>query len=392
MDTKEIIDSLKANEFFKNLSQEQLQKLAASLRILNVNAGATIITEGQPADSFFVIHEGQVEVLKEDSTNTNHRLSYLESQDIFGEFALLENTSRSATIRATQQTILLAISANEFKKILAESQLSEQIFQNLSEKLSDKLKFTNEIAAHALERELQQEKLRVAMGRFLIYMLSILCLYSFVLSSVTKLMGEASATTIVTLPLLLVLIVFSIIAMKWVGFPMSFYGFTLNNWKPAVLEALLVTVPILLFILLLKWVLINFVPIYAHTPLFNPYSSIKHFQITAISPFTFWLLLILLYSIHSPLQEMIVRGFLQSTLQEFLTGKYSCVSAIIISNVIFSTFHLVHSFMFAIATFFPGLVWGWLYSRHKTLIGVSISHILIGVWAAFVIGFSVHSY
>ena len=36
--------------------------------------------------------------------------------------------------------------------------------------------------------------------------------------------------------------------------------------------------------------------------------------------------------------------------------------------------------------FLPGLFWGWLYARHGTLIGVSVSHILLGLWTVFVVG------
>jgi membrane protease YdiL (CAAX protease family) len=36
--------------------------------------------------------------------------------------------------------------------------------------------------------------------------------------------------------------------------------------------------------------------------------------------------------------------------------------------------------------FLPGLFWGWLYSRHRTLIGVTISHILIGAWIFYFVG------
>ena len=41
---------------------------------------------------------------------------------------------------------------------------------------------------------------------------------------------------------------------------------------------------------------------------------------------------------------------------------------------------------FAVASFVPGLFWGWMYTKHHSLFGVSVSHILVGVWATFVVG------
>jgi hypothetical protein len=38
-------------------------------------------------------------------------------------------------------------------------------------------------------------------------------------------------------------------------------------------------------------------------------------------------------------------------------------------------------------SFFPGLLWGYLYHRHKTIIGVSISHILLGLYAVYILRF-----
>jgi len=37
---------------------------------------------------------------------------------------------------------------------------------------------------------------------------------------------------------------------------------------------------------------------------------------------------------------------------------------------------------------FPiGLLWGWLYARHGTIIGISISHTILGVFAFYIVGF-----
>ena len=34
----------------------------------------------------------------------------------------------------------------------------------------------------------------------------------------------------------------------------------------------------------------------------------------------------------------------------------------------------------------PGLYLGWLYSRHRTLIGVTLAHAIIGTWAIWMLG------
>lgn len=390
MEAREISQLLKSHALFGELPDDQLKKLVAITKEVKIPANTIIVHEDALADNIFIISEGDVEVLKKDDEGKQHKLSQLSSPEMFGEFALLEGTIRSATVQTLTETTLLVISAAEFKSLIADSKSLAPVFQNLSGKLSERLRGTNELTARALERELRQEKVRVAMGRFLIFMIFMLCLYSFAMSFVTRLMAETSAATLITLPMLLILIISAGINVRSLGYPMRFYGLTWIGWKNSLYESLLVTLPILLLIVLIKWLLIKFVPIYSHAQLFNPYSPIKRFHFTSISISTFWWLMVIFYCLHSPVQELLARGFLQSPLQEFLTSKYRVTWAIVISNLVFATFHLTNSLVLAVSAFVPGLIWGWLYSRHKTLVGVSVSHILVGVWAGFIVGFSPH--
>jgi membrane protease YdiL (CAAX protease family) len=99
-----------------------------------------------------------------------------------------------------------------------------------------------------------------------------------------------------------------------------------------------------------------------------------------------YLVQLAIYVVLIPVQEFIARGVFQGSLQEFLTGRNRTLKAILISNLLFSTFHLFVSPYFALASFLPGMFWGWHYSRQRSLIAVSASHVLIGVWALHLVG------
>jgi membrane protease YdiL (CAAX protease family) len=125
-----------------------------------------------------------------------------------------------------------------------------------------------------------------------------------------------------------------------------------------------------------------FVSDYAHRPLFE-----FSFNLTSqTDSFEVKFLVISLYLVCVPIQELVVRGALQSTMQEVLVGRYNTFWAIILSNLLFSDVHTYISIGFGLLVFLPGLFWGWLYSRHRNLIGVSVSHIIVGAWAIFVVG------
>jgi hypothetical protein len=99
-------------------------------------------------------------------------------------------------------------------------------------------------------------------------------------------------------------------------------------------------------------------------------------------------LLVFVYCIFIVVQEFIARGVIISTILNFLEGvKHSRLGAIIMSSMLFSAQHLhLPSIAFAVLVFIPGIFWGWLFVRHRSILGVSISHIIIGIWTIQILG------
>ena len=172
----------------------------------------------------------------------------------------------------------------------------------------------------------------------------------------------------------------SFFVIKKGGYPFSMYGLTTNNWRQSVMESILFLIPILLFLCVLKWLYLTRLTGMQEYPLLSLGQHLKLSKSGLI-------LTCLAYSVFAPVQEFIARGCFQSSFQNFLVGKHKTLTAIVISNLMFSMTHLHISISFALMAFIPGLFWGWQYSRHKTLIGISISHIIIGLSASIFIGF-----
>ena len=75
-----------------------------------------------------------------------------------------------------------------------------------------------------------------------------------------------------------------------------------------------------------------------------------------------------------------------SSLHEFLSGPHATRWAILLSTLMFTQIHLHLTPAYAVSAFFPSRFWGAIYARHRTLLGVSVSHVLIGVYVAFFLG------
>ncbi len=85
-----------------------------------------------------------------------------------------------------------------------------------------------------------------------------------------------------------------------------------------------------------------------------------------------------LYLVVAPLQEFVARGMMQTSVERVLTGRHSWFWAILIVALVFGVFHLQVSVPMALVSMAFSFFWGLLYNRHRTIIGVSISHFIIG--------------
>jgi MFS family permease len=82
---------------------------------VQVAAGEPIIRQGDPADRFYVILEGSVEVSRSEKPGQPaHRIRSLGVDDAFGELGLLTGAARSATVTAETPVRLLALDAPVF--------------------------------------------------------------------------------------------------------------------------------------------------------------------------------------------------------------------------------------------------------------------------------------
>jgi ATP-binding cassette subfamily B protein len=104
---------------FNGFDERQLAVLAErfSPRLYDIND--VVVREGGPADRFFVIARGVVEVLMGDGADTRV-IAHLEDGDFFGEMALLERAPRNATVVAVTPTTMLSLERSEFEDLLLE--------------------------------------------------------------------------------------------------------------------------------------------------------------------------------------------------------------------------------------------------------------------------------
>lgn len=92
---------LESTDRFAGLPAQDLQILAAAMRVRSYDESDEIVSQGDSADGLYLLVEGQCEVWRRPTPNERSRcLARLGPGDMIGLIALVDNHPRSATVVA----------------------------------------------------------------------------------------------------------------------------------------------------------------------------------------------------------------------------------------------------------------------------------------------------
>lgn len=124
---------------FRGLSKGHLLPVLQNAKRIELDAGATAIEEGSVGRDLYVVVSGLMEVCRIKPGDCVS-ITTLGPGEIFGEIALLEAHTRTATVRATQPSVLLRLNP----AILQEDPNSALLlYRNLAAILARRLKMTS---------------------------------------------------------------------------------------------------------------------------------------------------------------------------------------------------------------------------------------------------------
>jgi hypothetical protein len=112
---------------FPRLTEAQLAGLNSSIETVQVDAGDTILRQGDPADKFYIISKGEVEIVQ-DAGGRPIIVNRLSQGQFFGEVGLLTGAPRNASVRAVTNCELLALTRDTFRAVIGNSAPTAQDF------------------------------------------------------------------------------------------------------------------------------------------------------------------------------------------------------------------------------------------------------------------------
>jgi len=141
-----IVATLRNVSIFSALPQEALEEIAALAEVISVRAGQTILAEGESSRDLFIIVEGRVQLGK-----LGRSMREMGPNQFFGETAILQNSTRTASVTASEDSVMLRLDEGPFVELM--QRRGETMLGLITEYNARLLKYMNDLSTlhHQLE-------------------------------------------------------------------------------------------------------------------------------------------------------------------------------------------------------------------------------------------------
>jgi CRP/FNR family cyclic AMP-dependent transcriptional regulator len=132
---------------FADLPDKELALLANVIQRSAFKKGIRIVNEGDPGIALYILISGRLKVTISNKTGKEVVLAILEQGDYFGEMALLDSGSRSASVITAESSELLQLGKTDFYTcLLSNPQLGTAIMSCLVQRLREANKKISNLA------------------------------------------------------------------------------------------------------------------------------------------------------------------------------------------------------------------------------------------------------
>jgi CRP/FNR family cyclic AMP-dependent transcriptional regulator len=125
------VEALRPVPLFADLNRREMAKIARLFKERRFAVGETVVKEGSGAAAFFLIDSGEATV----SVGGKPR-PLLKQGDYFGEIALIDGGSRTATVTAASDLVCWGLTYWDFRPLVQQNAvIGWKLLQSLAKKL-----------------------------------------------------------------------------------------------------------------------------------------------------------------------------------------------------------------------------------------------------------------
>jgi CRP-like cAMP-binding protein/membrane protease YdiL (CAAX protease family) len=366
-----VVSFLRQLPFLLSLDDAEVTLLARAVEHLQLPAGALVLREGLPSDAQHFVYRGSVEVLKHapgESEADALPIHQIDRGSVFGEMSFIDGDPASATIRAANDCELLRVSRSALDAVTADTSipLVDRLNGAVAQAVIRRLRLISDNHVLALQREIREIHLHHQFERFFMATMVL-----FGIASLVQKLIQAETSPWQHMAFSWGFLLLSVAPMAWFALrqprPLADFGVTLRGWQKSLAESLALSLALAALASLVALVVLR----KPGQPLLS-WGSVATYTPAQMTVF------LIGYPLHSLLQEFIGRGVIQTSLSHLMPRKGPMVP-VLLTSALFGVYHLYVSISFALLTVVISMVFGWLYARHRTLLGVTLFHTAIGL-------------
>lgn len=147
--TAEILRKL---PYFEGLSDEVFERVCSMSEQFTIEPDSEIIKEGSTSEEMYVLVDGELVVSKM-SAGKDVELARIQPGEVVGEIALLDQAPRTATVSASEASLVVKIPVSGFEDLLSDPRVVRRMFRTVTSRL------------RSIEETLRHEERMAALGR-----------------------------------------------------------------------------------------------------------------------------------------------------------------------------------------------------------------------------------
>jgi CRP-like cAMP-binding protein len=122
---------LAGQDIFQFLRSEQVDRIHDAAEEITFKAGEEVYSQGEKADHFFVVLEGQVDLRLQPEKGVSLQIDELRKGAVFGSCVCLQMDSYALTARCILDSKILSVRAATLKKLMDEDLVMGYAIQTL---------------------------------------------------------------------------------------------------------------------------------------------------------------------------------------------------------------------------------------------------------------------
>ncbi|MCO6472800.1 MAG: cyclic nucleotide-binding domain-containing protein [Melioribacteraceae bacterium] len=161
-DLETVLKSMPPFEKLKSKYIDQIIELIHN-RVYGVNEH--LFLQGDPGIGLFIVREGEVLIKHTDEFGVSHNLAVFKRGDFFGEMALLEDDTRSASAIATKETSAAVIFKPDLDEFIDRNPAQgTKVLRGISKILALRLRLVNQEYFDLYQKVFQQNREKLSDG------------------------------------------------------------------------------------------------------------------------------------------------------------------------------------------------------------------------------------